>query len=81
MIINIYKNDIFIKTPIIPDISILFLILGLVMIEWKSRFDDFGLEKIGENWSKIVRYLFYIIIIFSIFWFAGEEQQFIYFQF
>lgn len=75
------KNDIFIKPPIFPDISILFLILGLVMIEWKSRFDDFGLEKIGENWSKIVRYLFYFIIIFSIFWFAGEEQQFIYFQF
>jgi alginate O-acetyltransferase complex protein AlgI len=62
------------------------LILALVVvfflfIEWVGREQNYALEKFGLRWPKAARYAFYYVLIAMIFWFSGEEQQFIYFQF
>jgi len=57
------------------------LICLFIIIEWLGRDSMYGIEKIGLTWKKPYRYAFYYIIIFVIFLFSGEEQEFIYFQF
>ncbi|MCX7725951.1 MAG: hypothetical protein N2053_03775 [Chitinispirillaceae bacterium] len=60
----------------------LFFIVIFILIEWQGREKDFALQDIETKCkSPIVRYLLYYLLIFSLFWFGGEEQKFIYFQF
>lgn len=70
--------------PFLQDKSlwILFLfIVFLLIIEWNGRRDKHGLESFWLTKPRAIRLSFYYTIIFFIFWFGGEEQQFIYFQF
>jgi len=60
--------------------TIIFVFI-FVLIEWIGREKQYAIQSIGNNWSPKLRYLFYYAIILSIFWFGGNEQQFIYFQF
>lgn len=69
------------KPTIYPNIQTFLLICFMLILEWQNRMLNFGLEKTGEKWPKLLKYGLYYLIIFSIFWFAGEEKQFIYFQF
>ena len=55
-------------------------IVFLVIIEWLQRNKQHGLEDFPVR-NKWIRSLFYFMLIISIFWFANEYQQFIYFQF
>jgi hypothetical protein len=58
------------------------IMLGLFIItEWFGRKGQFGLEQIGLTWKRPIRLGFYYVIIFTIFWWMGSEQEFIYFQF
>ncbi len=62
----------------------LFLVLnivGFIIIEWIGRNREFPFARIVELIPKALRYLVYVLIIFSIVGFGGSEQQFIYFQF
>ena len=59
----------------------LFLISLFMCIEWLGREQPFAIAKLGLTWKRPLRLAFYYLILFSIFWFSGEEQQFIYFQF
>lgn len=68
----------------IPEIRPYFFILAImvfVLIEWIGRENQYAIEKLGLKWSKPMRYVMYYMIVLIIFWFAGKEQQFIYFQF
>ena len=60
---------------------ILLLLLLFVLVEWFGREGQYGIAHLGIKWKRPFRYSFYYIIILVIFWFTGEEQQFIYFQF
>lgn len=62
-------------------LQITLMIMILLVIEWKSINNKYGLEKIGLNWNKYIRLSFYFSICLLIFLFVGKEQQFIYFQF
>ena len=57
------------------------LIVIFFIIEWFGREHQFAIQKLGLNWNKILRYVFYFSIVITIFLFGGKEQQFIYFQF
>lgn len=57
------------------------LIAIFMLVEWHGREGNYGIEKIGTHWGAPLRYLFYYTIVFTIIWFRGNEQQFIYFQF
>ncbi|NSL90205.1 MBOAT family protein [Chitinophaga sp. Mgbs1] len=59
----------------------LILVILFMMIEWKGRESKYAIESLGLKWKAPVRYAFYYVLVIAIFWFAGKEQQFIYFQF
>jgi len=62
-------------------LPIVILTIVFVMIEWVGREHQFALAKLGLQWKKPFRLIFYYSLIFAIFYFSGKEQQFIYFQF
>lgn len=62
-------------------VLVMFLTILFVLIEWKGRESQYAIEKIGLMWRSPLRWAMYIGIVFIIFCFGGEEQQFIYFQF
>ncbi len=59
----------------------LLLILLFLMIEWLGRTGKYAIENLPGRWNRSVRWIFYYLIALSIFWFGGEQQAFIYFQF
>jgi alginate O-acetyltransferase complex protein AlgI len=57
------------------------LVIVFVGIEWMGREQQYAIQVLGLKWKRSLRYLFYYSIIIALFWFGGNEQQFIYFQF
>ncbi len=64
-------------------ISILLYILFVFIMEWNSKTEEHVLEHFGNKYPKIVRWLFYIILILIIYYFSSmvSNQNFIYLQF
>lgn len=60
--------------------TILF-VLVLILIEWVGRSEQYGIERLGWKLPRLVRWSAYWLIIVIIILNAGEEQEFIYFQF
>jgi D-alanyl-lipoteichoic acid acyltransferase DltB (MBOAT superfamily) len=76
--IFIGKSNLYVDTPSILIVMILFMFL----MEWISRKRNYGLSEIELILPKrILRWLLYVFIVLSILFFAGEPQEFIYFQF
>jgi len=61
--------------------TILILLMIFVIIEWLGREQQYAMQTLGLRWKKWARYTLYYSMIIAIFWFGGEEQEFIYFQF
>ncbi|MDO4782500.1 MAG: MBOAT family O-acyltransferase [Capnocytophaga felis] len=60
---------------------ILTLIMLFTLVEWSGRERQYAISHLGIKWKRPIRYAMYYVIIIVILWFAGKEQQFIYFQF
>ena len=60
---------------------LLLLIVGFFLVEWLGRDKEHALERIFAKTKRTYRLAFYYSLIFLIFYFNGEPQQFIYFQF
>lgn len=84
-----YVNSIFSKSIFaVPyfekgtnSIIIIIIIIMFIAAEWLGRNDRFGIEYNLLKLNKLVRYLVYLIIIISLFYFSNNNQDFIYFQF
>lgn len=57
------------------------LIIGFIIVEWLGRESKFAIENLSFKWNRPIRWTIYFVIIFFLFWFTGQQQQFIYFQF
>ncbi|MEC3906304.1 MBOAT family O-acyltransferase [Tamlana sp. 2201CG12-4] len=57
------------------------LVCLFVLIEWNGRESQYAIANSLLKKRRIMRWGYYLIIIFLIFWFRGENQDFIYFQF
>jgi D-alanyl-lipoteichoic acid acyltransferase DltB (MBOAT superfamily) len=80
IITSIFSSSILQPLQILP--KILILLLGFFMtVEWVGREGHYGLEKIGYRWPKILRWLFYCLLLVMIAMYSGSEETFIYFQF
>lgn len=79
-LLGIFSSSLFSMPAILPK-KLMGLIVLFMIIEWLGRENRYAIEAFGLKWNKTMRYAFYYVIILTIFWFAGEEQQFIYFQF
>ena len=67
----------------VPDITlatVLFTIFFFVM-EWRGRNGEYGLSGFAKRWPRVLRWLFYYVLVFAIFFFMGKDLQFVYFQF
>ena len=62
-------------------VPVVILTILFIFIEWCGREHQFAIQHIGFKWHPLIRRFFYFVLIISIFWFGGKEQQFIYFQF
>ncbi|MGI9652186.1 MBOAT family O-acyltransferase [Chryseobacterium sp. RLHN22] len=60
---------------------VIFIVSIFMLIEWKGRGQEYAIAKIGIKRPSYFRYTFYFAILFVLFWFGGNQQQFIYFQF
>lgn len=78
-IAKIFSQTLFTKPEILPKKLILIILLFMI-IEWLGRENEFALSKLPIK-SKAVRWGFYYILVITILYFSGSEQQFIYFQF
>ena len=77
---GIFSKSLFSMPEIFP-VSIILLVLIFMMMEWLGRDQQFALQYFGNKLKAVSRYALYFTLIFSIFWFGGKEQAFIYFQF
>jgi D-alanyl-lipoteichoic acid acyltransferase DltB (MBOAT superfamily) len=73
----IFSSSLF-SMPLVSRSAIVFLFLYMC-IEWLQRHREHVLDV--THVSKPLRYGIYYVVIFSIFYFAGDLQPFIYFQF
>ncbi len=79
---GIFSDSLFSK----PEISLeatgfIFLTILFMLAEWFGREQQFAIAHIDRVFSKKIRWVFYFVLILSIFYFSGKEQAFIYFQF
>ena len=59
---------------------LIFMLTIFIVLEWIGRREDCAINFV-KKWPVKFQYIGYYVLILSIFWFAGKEQQFIYFQF
>ncbi len=58
------------------------LVLIFLVVEWFGRDEEFALSRFNSRVSNAsFRYVIYYAITISLFWFGGQQQEFIYFQF
>ncbi|AUC75226.1 MBOAT family O-acyltransferase [Olleya sp. Bg11-27] len=62
-------------------LTTIILVAIFILIEWKGREEQYAIANLGIKLTPPLRYTVYYAIIIAIIWFAGKEQQFIYFQF
>jgi hypothetical protein len=62
-------------------VMVLCLTVIFMLVEWIGRENHYAISTFGLKWPRLLRWGMYYLIIIAIFVFAGEEQEFIYFQF
>jgi D-alanyl-lipoteichoic acid acyltransferase DltB (MBOAT superfamily) len=55
--------------------------IGFISLEWNGRQDEYAIEKFALKWTKPLRWVFYYLIGFIVYYHSGAEVDFIYFQF
>ena len=76
---SLFSIPAFSDLPKVGTVAILLLVF--IVIEWMGRRNEYAIEHLGLKWKRPIRYAFYYILILALFYFGGQEQQFIYFQF
>ena len=80
-----YLGEIFsaslLSIPEVFPIRVVILILIFLLIEWLGRSEEYAIEKIPDQLRPPFRWAFYYGLVWLIFAFMGNGQEFIYFQF
>jgi len=70
------------KTRTGENFVFIILLLFLLVIEWRGRENQYAIENLGQKYPRIVRFVFYALIIFLIGMYAPtNETPFIYLKF
>ena len=69
------------STPVMPSLILIVLLILFIMIEWIGREEKYAISKLFLGRRRAVRWSFYYLIVAGLYFFPGNEQQFIYFQF
>ena len=71
----------FFHFPQSPKIVLIIFIISFLVIEWFGRNQKYALENLTFLRTRSLRHIFYYALIFLVFYYSGETQNFIYFQF
>ncbi|UJP64903.1 MBOAT family O-acyltransferase [Mongoliitalea daihaiensis] len=77
---GIFSESLWILPSILPRQELV-LITFFFAMEWLGRSNQFAIEGFFSNQPKVVRWSFYGVLVWACFFFAGQESEFIYFQF
>jgi D-alanyl-lipoteichoic acid acyltransferase DltB (MBOAT superfamily) len=77
---EIFSHSVLLPPSIFPKTPFIFIFI-FIIIEWIGRENKFAIQTIGQTWKRSTRWSFYYMLIITIVFFMGKEQQFIYFQF
>jgi len=76
----IFSKSILTIPESIPNATLELVIL-FVIIEWIGREQQYAIAVLGMKWKRPFRWVMYQSLIISVLFFAGNPQEFIYFQF
>lgn len=76
---GIFSRSLFSMPTVTPKISL--LIVVFMLVEWCGREHPFALAKLENIFPAPVRWAIYMVLAWTILWFHGKEETFIYFQF
>lgn len=82
-----FRNMFFGNTPEVAPATLiglsktLVLVLVFFVFEWRARHREHPLDRLHERVRRPFRWAIYYLILLLLAWFAGHQQQFIYFQF
>jgi alginate O-acetyltransferase complex protein AlgI len=77
---TIFSPSVFNKPEIVPVRA--FTLIGiLILIEWAGREQLYPIKITGAKWPGILRWTFYVGIVFLILYFGRQQVPFIYFKF
>ena len=62
-------------------LMVLLFIAIFLFIEWNGRKEEYAIASLGTTWKRPLRFALYYGLLFTLFWFGGQQQDFIYFQF
>src|SRR5690554_5007437 len=79
-LMNMFSSSLF-SFPEIAPLDILVLIGLFLLVEWQGRSEAFALSNLDKKVPALGRYAIYYGILICLFYFSGEPQAFIYFQF
>ena len=77
---EIFSVSVF-SVPEIHPKPILLLIVLFVLMEWVGRRNDYAISGFFKGSPQAIRWIFYYLLVFGIFYFSKTVQEFIYFQF
>lgn len=77
---NLFTNELFTSTRFL-DIQLMMLIFGFILIEWMGREQKYAIQTLVNRIPKVLRWILYLVLAYSIFMFSGKKEEFIYFQF
>lgn len=77
---KIFSRSLFTVPEVTPP-KVIILVIVFMLIEWLGREQPYAIARLGVSSPRAVRWIAYYAILAAIFYFAGTEQQFIYFQF
>lgn len=80
MSVSINESATYSIGPTTTILSTVVMIILMLIIDWTQRHKTFGLQ-IVEGMNIVVRWGVYAALLFMILIFAGQQEQFIYFQF
>jgi len=80
-IISAIGSGSFFSVPQILPVKLFALLALFILIEWNGRMEQYAIARLALSWPKPIRWGIYYSLVLLIFFFAGAEQQFIYFQF
>jgi alginate O-acetyltransferase complex protein AlgI len=79
-IAKIFSPSLFTVPEIMPT-KIFWLVAIFMIVEWMGREQQYAIARLWVSRPRVIRWSVYYAIVFCIFYFAGTDQQFIYFQF
>jgi alginate O-acetyltransferase complex protein AlgI len=77
---GILSPSLFSLPAVLPS-GLLVLLFAFMLIEWLGREQQYAIARLGLRTHRMVRWTLYYMIVIAVLYFAGSEQEFIYFQF